>query len=294
MYIPSPYKNGSKEQIKRFVQENSFGVLILKNTRQTPDIEDAEGDAAKKSPWKTVTDRSGKPVVRRTLARHLPFELDVDSNHYNDGNSFESLSAHLATHYPIYNSFDEGQDALLVFRGPQSYISPSWYDNLEAATWNYITIHVYGKIYRLDTLSTIQVMKDRLHARYGADAESRVYREQMAVVDALANEIRDGDHPQLHKLIRLQLYKYEQRMRNQDRMNLDLLKERFAYLSRYLGAVRIYVEDFEVDVQAAYKLSQDQTEWSIDNIIAHLQGTGDSDAMAVAREMELHRPYAKR
>lgn len=83
--------------------------------------------------------------------------------------------------------------------------------------------------------------------------------------------LRRSRHPRLRKLISLQLYKYEQRMRNQNKMTLDLLKERFAYLSGYLGAVRIYVEDFEVDVQAAYKLSQAQTEWSIDNVMAHLQ-----------------------
>jgi transcriptional regulator len=41
----------------------------------------------------------------------------------------------------------EGQNVLVVFQGPHSYISPSWYETNQAVpTWNYAAVHVYGKV----------------------------------------------------------------------------------------------------------------------------------------------------
>jgi transcriptional regulator len=39
-----------------------------------------------------------------------------------------------------------GNDEVLAFSGPHSYISSSWYDHENVPTWNYIAVHVYGKI----------------------------------------------------------------------------------------------------------------------------------------------------
>jgi transcriptional regulator len=39
------------------------------------------------------------------------------------------------------------QEVLVVFQGPHSYISSSWYEtNLSVPTWNYVAVHVYGNI----------------------------------------------------------------------------------------------------------------------------------------------------
>lgn len=41
----------------------------------------------------------------------------------------------------------EGQQVLVMFQGPHSYISPSWYETTKAVpTWNYVAIHVYGEL----------------------------------------------------------------------------------------------------------------------------------------------------
>ena len=254
MYIPDPYKNRNKEEIKRFVQENGFGTLILSNTREVSDVEDSADDTGRIKPVET-----GK--VRRTLARHLPFVVDLDSDHYRDGRDFNTLTAHLGIHYPIYRCFRgkheaskdlpadyPGDEALVVFQGPHSYVSPTWYDNLEGATWNYISVHVYGRIERL------------------------------------------GD-TDLEKLIRTLLYKYEKHYRTNPQLTLDMVRSRYEYLKQFIGAIRIHVKDFDVDVQAAYKLSQDQTDWSRQNSIDHLRQTGDPNAIAVADEMERRRAY---
>jgi len=34
---------------------------------------------------------------------------------------------------------------LVTFQGPHEYISPTWYNSPGVPTWNYQTVHVYGK-----------------------------------------------------------------------------------------------------------------------------------------------------
>ena len=37
------------------------------------------------------------------------------------------------------------QEVLAVFTGPHGYISPSWYETEGVPTWNYQSVHVYGR-----------------------------------------------------------------------------------------------------------------------------------------------------
>ena len=46
---------------------------------------------------------------------------------------------------PQWRHFASGGEALAIFHGPHSYISPSWYQTAPAVpTWNYATVHAYG------------------------------------------------------------------------------------------------------------------------------------------------------
>jgi transcriptional regulator len=74
-------------------------------------------------------------------ANHLPFELDPERN---------VLLAHIARANPIANG-----DALVIFRGVQGYVSPSWYPSKhethqQVPTWNYEVVHVHGTLRRVD------------------------------------------------------------------------------------------------------------------------------------------------
>ncbi|WP_442600670.1 FMN-binding negative transcriptional regulator [Paenibacillus sp. KN14-4R] len=70
-------------------------------------------------------------------ATHLPLILDRE-NGYLYGH-FSRANTHWID---IQN-----QEVLVVFQGPHSYISSSWYEtNLSVPTWNYITVHVYGTV----------------------------------------------------------------------------------------------------------------------------------------------------
>jgi transcriptional regulator len=75
-------------------------------------------------------------------ADHLPFLL-------REGR----LLAHVARANPVWQK--EGQQVLVIFRGPQGYISPSLYDEKAASgrvvpTWNYSVVHAHGILRRID------------------------------------------------------------------------------------------------------------------------------------------------
>ena len=46
-----------------------------------------------------------------------------------------------------HKAFVENPNALLVFTGPSTYVSASWYSNPKiGSTWNYMSVHVGGQV----------------------------------------------------------------------------------------------------------------------------------------------------
>jgi len=76
-------------------------------------------------------------------ATHLPTVLkDIGVNGL--------IECHLARANPHWKDLAEGDEALMIFQGPESYITPNWYpskaDNGKVVpTWNYAVIHAYGR-----------------------------------------------------------------------------------------------------------------------------------------------------
>ena len=58
---------------------------------------------------------------------------------------------------------------LCIFNGPHAYISSSWYKEEEVPTWDYIAVHVYGKLSVLDENATMGSLQ-RLVDRYEKDS----------------------------------------------------------------------------------------------------------------------------
>ena len=62
-----------------------------------------------------------------------------------------TIRFHLARANPQAKALRDGQDFLILFQGPQGYVSPSWYPSKDAnegkvvPTWNYVSIQVRGK-----------------------------------------------------------------------------------------------------------------------------------------------------
>jgi transcriptional regulator len=55
------------------------------------------------------------------------------------------LRAHVAIGNPQLEDFRAGSRALVIFQGPHTYVSPSWYVQPQnVPTWNYTVVHAYG------------------------------------------------------------------------------------------------------------------------------------------------------
>ncbi len=76
-------------------------------------------------------------------ANHIPFFLDR-----NRGAS-GSLIGHVSRANPVWRAIGAGLPSVVLFQGPQSYITPGWYPGKAAhgkvvPTWNYVVAHVHG------------------------------------------------------------------------------------------------------------------------------------------------------
>lgn len=77
---------------------------------------------------------SNKPVIT-----HLPLIFNPDKN-------FGKLIGHLDKSNPQVEALKNGQPCTVIFNGPDTYISPSIYTTQQLPTWNYIKVHIEGKV----------------------------------------------------------------------------------------------------------------------------------------------------
>jgi transcriptional regulator len=72
---------------------------------------------------------------------HIPSVLDRTRGR------FGTLRGHISAQNPQRTAFDGTHQAVAIFRGPQGYISPSWYPSQMSVvpTWNFAVVHVSGR-----------------------------------------------------------------------------------------------------------------------------------------------------
>jgi transcriptional regulator len=68
---------------------------------------------------------------------------------YSDASERGTLRIHLARGNPQWRELAVVEQCLVVFQGPQEYVSPSWYPTKRETgkvvpTWNYVTVHAWG------------------------------------------------------------------------------------------------------------------------------------------------------
>ncbi|MFD5247400.1 FMN-binding negative transcriptional regulator [Amycolatopsis sp. NPDC058340] len=73
---------------------------------------------------------------------------------------------HLNRANPHWRAIREGGEALLVFQGPNGYISPAVYKTVPAApTWNFVSVHAHGEIGPIESRDeTLEVVKATVRA----------------------------------------------------------------------------------------------------------------------------------
>ena len=76
-------------------------------------------------------------------ASHLPTVLKDEAPN-------GMIECHLARANPHWKDLAEGNEALMIFQGPEGYVTPNWYPSKAehgkvVPTWNYAVVHAYGR-----------------------------------------------------------------------------------------------------------------------------------------------------
>lgn len=118
MYTPAHFKEDRIDVLLKLIAHHPLGTLIT----MTPD---------------------------GLNANHIP--LMVDASDDSVGGALGTLRGHVARSNSMWQTFKPEVKALVVFQGPDAYISPSWYpskkDNDKVVpTWNYAVVHATGPL----------------------------------------------------------------------------------------------------------------------------------------------------
>jgi transcriptional regulator len=94
------------------------------------------------------------------VANHIPFLLDPSAG------PLGTLAAHLARANAQWREAGDRQ-GLVIFQGPESYVTPSWYETKRETgkvvpTWNYAVVHVWGRIRVHDDPAWLRAQVERL------------------------------------------------------------------------------------------------------------------------------------
>lgn len=138
MYLPSHFEQTNVEELHRLIAEHPLGMLVLKSPQGLD-------------------------------ANHLPFEVLADAGERG------TLIAHVARANPLWKETRDSDEALVVFRGAEAYVSPSWYPSKhelhrQVPTWNYLAVHVHGRIAIRDDERFVRGVVARLTRRHEARA----------------------------------------------------------------------------------------------------------------------------
>src|SRR5688572_1762258 len=110
MYIPHQYEITDSLLIEQFIKENGFATIIS----------------------------SGSEFP---IATHIPLELEKNEN------GEKVLWGHISKANPQWKLFEKHENVLVIFLSSiHHYISSSWYNHPNVPTWNYMSVHVSGKI----------------------------------------------------------------------------------------------------------------------------------------------------
>lgn len=114
-------------------------------------------DLIRACPLATVVTNS----VNGLNANHIPLHLSASTGEYG------AVRGHVARANPILGDIASGVEALAIFHGPDTYITPSWYATKKengrvVPTWNYAAVHAYGVLRVVDDSSWLRAQLDVL------------------------------------------------------------------------------------------------------------------------------------
>lgn len=112
MYTPSLFRESDPDRLFDLIDAHPFGTLVAQ------------------------TQGGGLEIS------HLPFLLDRNAG------TRGRLRFHVARANPVWRAALEGGQVVAVFKGPDAYVSPSWYEHPreQVPTWNYAVVHAHGRV----------------------------------------------------------------------------------------------------------------------------------------------------
>jgi transcriptional regulator len=121
-------------------------------------------------------------------ANHIPFEFDPAMG------PMGTLTAHVARANPVWQRCPTGTPVMVIFRGAEGYVSPSWYPSKHEAhrqvpTWNYEVVHAHGTLTVRDDERFVRGLVARLTRRQEA-AEPRPWKMADAPPDYIDGLLR--------------------------------------------------------------------------------------------------------
>lgn len=123
MYELPYYKERDEQVVRKFVDDHPFAYL-------------------------TGCDAQGMPV-----ATQVPVFLEEHDGH-------QVLRGHIMRNTPHHKAFEQNENVLVVFSGSHTYVSGTWYSNPHTpSTWNYMSVHVRGKIRFVDEAGLVDVVR---------------------------------------------------------------------------------------------------------------------------------------
>lgn len=98
-------------------------------------------------------------------ANHIPLEIDPEPA------PLGTLRGHVARANPIWKEAAAGSEVLVIFQGPSSYITPSWYATKQETgkvvpTWNYAMVHAYGPMRAVEDAAWLHTLLTKLTSHH--------------------------------------------------------------------------------------------------------------------------------
>ncbi|HVN05127.1 MAG TPA: FMN-binding negative transcriptional regulator [Bryobacteraceae bacterium] len=129
LYIPKPHLVEDRRFLHDFMDEFAFAGLVTAN-----------------------------PGIRIT---HIPVLLDRAAGPNG------TIYGHIARRNPQSACFNGHDSAVIVFHGPNSYISPTWYAKPEAVpTWNFAVVHASGRLKPIADAEALHGLLAKLIAKF--------------------------------------------------------------------------------------------------------------------------------
>jgi len=95
------------------------------------------------------------------IANHVPFYLERSKGELG------TLIGHVSRANPVWRELEAGIASVVMFQGPQSYITPNWYPSKAehgkvVPTWNYAVTHVHGTARAIEDREWLVAMLNQL------------------------------------------------------------------------------------------------------------------------------------